>query len=166
MQEPKVERKSISKKKGNSFENKIAKELGQWMFCDKHMLGRHPTSGAIKSAWLGDIIPQKQLPTIWKSWPFYIECKSGYGNQICTLNNQTIVRTWIDKCYKDLNGMSKIILLIINFKGYGSLLITNYKLLKVEPHIIIVHNSIQYNIYEFKELIQLDFLKIFGWSND
>ncbi len=165
MQELKPERKSTSKRKGNTFENKIAKELGQWMFGDRHMLCRHATSGAIKSAWLGDIIPQKQLPKQWKSWPFYIECKSGYTNQVCTLNNQTIVRTWIDKCHKDLNGVIKIILLIVNFKGYTSLFITNYKLIDIEPHVIIVHDSKLYNVYEFKELIQLDFLKSFGWNN-
>lgn len=155
---------SKSKRKGNSFENKIAKELGIWIFGDKHMLCRHATSGAIKSAWLGDIVPQKQLPEQWKSWPFYIECKSGYTNQVCTFNNQTIVRMWIDKCLKDLNGLSKIILLIVNFKGYSSLFITNYKLLNIVPMLILIHNDKLYNIYEFKNVTSLNFLESFGWN--
>lgn len=155
---------SKSKRKGNSFENKIAKELGLWMFDDKYMLCRHLTSGAIKSAWLGDIVPQKQLPEKWKSWPFYVECKSGYTNQVCTLNNQTIVRTWIDKCLKDLNGLSKIILLIVNFKGYSSLLITDYRLMTITPMLILIHNNRFYYIYEFKEVINLSFLESFGWN--
>jgi len=155
---------SKSKRKGNTFENKIAKELGIWMFGDRNMLCRHSTSGAIKTVWLGDIVPQKQLPSRWKLWPFYVECKSGYTNQVCTFNSQTIVRSWIDKCIKDLNGLSKIILLIINFKGYSSLLITNYKLESITPMLILIHNDKFYNIYEFKEVTKFDFLESFGWD--
>ena len=156
---------SKSKRKGSAFENKVAKELGHWMFDDKYMLCRHATSGAIKSAWLGDIVPQKQLPLNWKQWPFYIECKSGYSNQICTFNNQNIVRLWIDKCYKDLNGVNKIILLIVNFKSYSPIFITAFNLKNICPMLILVHNNIHYNIYEFKEVLKLNFLTCFGWSN-
>ncbi len=159
---PVSKKKFPSKRKGNTFENKIAKELGTWMFSDKHMLGRHPTSGAIKVVWTGDIVPQKQLPQKWTNWPFYIECKSGYTNNVCTLNNQTIVRTWLDKCLKE--SLNKIILLIINFKGYSSLLITNFQLKDTYPLLVLCHNEKFYFIYEFKDLLKLNFLKCFGWE--
>jgi hypothetical protein len=130
-----------------------------------HMLCRHSTSGAIKTVWQGDIVPQKQLPIEWKNWPFYIECKSGYSNQTCTLNNQNIVRLWIDKCIKDLGEhQSKIILLLVNFKSYSTLLITEFKLNNIEPMLILIHNSRYYRIYEFKEVVKLDFLESFGWK--
>ena len=67
-------KKNRSKKIGNSFENKIAKLLGKWWFDDEYALKRHDTSGAIKFAWSGDIVPQKLIP--WKGFPFLIECKS------------------------------------------------------------------------------------------
>ena len=46
-----------SKKKGNAFENQVAKELGIWMFNDVNFLQRHLTSGAQKNVYCGDIIP-------------------------------------------------------------------------------------------------------------
>lgn len=153
------------KRKGNAFENKIAKELGLWFFNDKTMLCRHPTSGAIKSAWIGDIIPHKQLPLPWKHWPFFIECKSGYENQTCTLNNQNIIRNWIDKCIKDICGKENIIiLLIVNFRGYSPIIITNYKFLLTDPILILVHNKKYYNIYIYKEILKLNYIECFGWD--
>lgn len=156
---------SKSKPKGNAFENKIAKILGEWMFSDKLMLSRHLTSGAIKTVWVGDIVPQKQLPKTWNSWPFYIECKTGYGNQVCTFNNQTIVRLWIDKYLQECTGEKlKILLLIVNFKSYSTLFITNYKLNLIDPMLILIHNNSNYHIYEFKKILELNFLKCFGWG--
>ena len=163
----------LSKKKGSTYENKIAKELGMWMFKDKNMLCRHLTSGAQKSVYIGDIVPQKRLPDGFNSgiWTFVIECKNGYKNQIPNLNNQTIVRTWLKKLYQEMIDHpcnQKIIYLIASFHGYSPLLFTDLKLNPelVYPDLIInikiiSGEIIPFYIYKYKELLELPFFKIY-----
>lgn len=152
------------KRKGNAFEIKIAKEIGIWLFNDKHMLSRHATSGAQKTAYIGDIVPQKQLPSSWKFWPFYIECKNGYKNQVSTLVNQTKVREWLDKCISDVNENQRIILLVINFHGYAPIVIVNSKLNGIFCGLEINHSQKKFFIYDFKEVLTLNYRNAFGWK--
>jgi hypothetical protein len=148
-----------SKAKGNAFENKIAKTLSKWMFNDDpNLLSRSITSGAKKSAYLGDIVPQMQLP--WKNWIFNIECKHGYKGNIPNLNNQTIVRGWLDKVIIERDTQELIIYLIIKFHGYSTILLTDLPFEGVTPSLILNHASVKdesiipFHLYNFDELIE------------
>lgn len=66
----------LNKSRANASENKFAKELSVWMFGDGDVLKRHPSSGAEKSVYSGDIYPMKQMD--WKIFPFHLEVKDGY----------------------------------------------------------------------------------------
>jgi len=112
-----------SKQKGNSFENKTAKELGIWFFNDKDALQRHLTSGAQKSVWVGDITPIKQLR--WNAFPLLLECKNGYKDNIPDLNKQTIIRDWIIKAIEERTETQPIIWLIVRFHRRKTLLFTD-----------------------------------------
>jgi hypothetical protein len=145
-----------SKAKGNAFENKIARELSIWMFNgNKNILSRSITSGAKKSAYLGDIVPQMQMP--WSTWCFNIECKHGYKGNIPNLNNQTIVRGWLDKVIEERGEQQLIIYLIIKFHGFGTILLTDLPFDGVVPSLILNHiikegAHIPFHLYNFEEL--------------
>lgn len=155
-----------SKAKGNLFENKIAKELGIWIFNDRDILCRHLTSGARKSAWVGDIVPQKQIPRSFNDghWPFLVECKNGYKNNVPNLNNQNIVRNWLTKSLLERTSRQNIIYLIISFHGYSPLLITDVEFnMRANLIINICHNDIVYPfyIYDFKSLTKISFYSLY-----
>lgn len=154
--------RNTNKAKGSAYENKIAKQLGEWIFNDKHMLCRHQTSGAKKVVYVGDIVPQKQLPIGWNEcvWPFLIEIKNGYKNQIPNLNNQTIIRTWLNKALTEITPTQNIIYLITGFHGYSPLLITDVPCNLISDLIInIEYNKkyIPFHIYKFNDLITYEF---------
>jgi len=152
-----------SKKKGNTFENKIAKQLGKWIFDDCDVFTRSITSGAIKhSAYLGDIVPQKQLQ--WKEFPFLIECKNGYKQNISNFNNTTLIDNWLLKCLKERSDKQPIIWLIIGFHSYEPLLLTDLEL-SMQSNIIIKETYrskiIPFYIYRFKEIICHNFYDLY-----
>lgn len=160
------------KSKGNAFENKIAKQLGIWMFSDPDMFTRSITSGAKKTVYLGDVVPQKRLPNTFNNgeWPFLIECKNGYKNFIPNLNNQNIIRQWLNKiCIdQDINKNQNIIYLIVNFHGYSPLLITNKILNKsviiadLILNLIFNDKIIEFYIYKFNDVISIPFNNIYN----
>lgn len=155
-----------AKSKGNLYENKIAKELGTWIFGDKYMLGRHITSGAQKHTYVGDIVPHKRIPEWFNGgeWNFLIECKNGYKNNIPNLNNQNIIRQWIKKSIQERTGTQSIIYLIVSFHGYSPLLITDIPF-NLTADLIINHKekgeTIQFHLYRFKELIEYNFSSLY-----
>ena len=162
-----------AKKKGNSFENKISKILGQWMFEDIHALARHHTSGAQKQVYCGDIIPIKQLDQFkkWniKSFPFLIETKTGYTQFIPTIWSYTKIMEWYIKSYQEsLINNQNIIFLICQFKNKKTIFLTNYlldqdKVLFTSAFPIKINGEIHYlYCYLFKELIQNDFHSLFN----
>ena len=144
-------KKGKSKAKGNFFENSCAKKLGVWMFDDINMLSRSITSGAKKNAYLGDIVPAMQMP--WITFPFVIECKHGYKGNIPNLNNQTIVRGWLDKVILERGEQQLIIYLIVKFHGFATLLMTDLPFEGVTPPLILNHNEVPFHLYNFEELI-------------
>jgi len=160
-----------SKAKGNKFENTTAKQLGLWMFDSPTILGRHLTSGAIKTAWLGDIVPVKQLPAKFNgSFPFLFECKHGYANDVPTFIKYTKLKQWIDKCLEESeqSETQKNIYIIAKFKYKPTILITNYlinsnlKLFTVAIPIIKPDNTLIYFYsYLFNDLLEFDFFKLF-----
>jgi len=160
-----------NKAKGNKFENETAKQLGSWMFNDSAILGRHLTSGAIKTAWLGDIVPVKQLPSQFNGqFPFLFECKHGYENDVPTFIKYTKVEKWIKKCIKEseLSATQKTIYVIVKFKYKPTILITNYlidvnlKLFTVAIPIINQQGTLVYFYsYLLNELFKYEFFKLF-----
>ncbi|MBC8427406.1 MAG: hypothetical protein H8D97_00795 [Proteobacteria bacterium] len=150
------------KRKGNFNENLISKKLGEWIFKDKGALQRHQTSGAIKDLnYNGDIVPIKIEAINWKYFPFLIEVKIGYKSNIPNLNNQTIIRKWIDKANSEKTEKQYILWLIIRFHGYASLLITDIPVNHINAPLILNHNNIFYYIYNFEELLNNDFYKLY-----
>ena len=161
-----VTKTSTSKAKGNSCEWKVARELGVWMFNDRDMLGRHITSGAIKRVWVGDVIPQKQLPHTFNNgqFPFFIEVKNGYKNNIPNLNNQTIIRQWLSKARTETNDVQNIIYLVASFHAYSPLLITDTPF---NIHANLVLNLfdnggiIPFFIYEYRKILEHSFYSLY-----
>jgi hypothetical protein len=161
-----MKRKGKGKQKGNQFENLIAKKLSRWIFWgDQHVLGRHPTSGAKKVAYVGDIIPQKSLYDYnWLNFPLHFELKTGYPQHEATFNNQTQIRKWIIKGESELTIDQSILWLIVRFKNKQPVLITNRMLsnvywnlaLNIEDRGLIT----TYYIYNLYSLMKLNFYDI------
>lgn len=157
---------SRSKQKGNNFEWKVARELGLWIFNDKDMLCRHLTSGAQKSVYVGDIVPQKNIPLEFNNGilPFLIECKNGYKGNIPNLNNQTIIRQWIGKALLERNERQNIIYLIVSFHAYSPLLITDIPF-NLTANLILNYfengNVIPFHIYEYRKILEHNFYSLY-----
>lgn len=130
MTEKKKKNGGFSKRKGGAYERKVAKELSEWMFDgNPDILKRHPTSGADKCIWSGDIVPLAQLPDSWnKRWPFYIECKTGYEQHFPDLISHKKIEEWfMTACFQsaESNHGQNIIYLIAQFKHKKPILFTN-----------------------------------------
>jgi hypothetical protein len=156
-----------SKKKGNAFENQVAKELGIWMFNDVNFLQRHLTSGAQKNVYCGDIIPVKQLPDWFNKWTILIETKNGYPTNIPNIWRQTWLKDIFNKARQEAAIHNQnIIFLIIRFKNRSKLLFTNCY---IDPKIILYNaifpleqNGKVHNIYvyDYNTLLKTDFRKV------
>ena len=155
-----------SKQKGNSFERKIAKELSIWMFNNKDILKRHPTSGFDKCIWTGDVVPLAQLPDEWNSkWPIHIECKSGYKDDTPDFWNYKKIINWFNKAREEskINNQN-IIYLICQFKHRSALLITNEMIQEYIPYKLSILDD-TYNIlyvYGYNDIISSNFNNIFN----
>ena len=152
-----------SNAKGNLFENKTAKQLGQWMFDNPNMLIRSTTSGAKKTAYLGDIVPAMQMP--WTTWPFNVETKHGYENQIADLSNQKTTREWLGKVIAERGDQELIIYLIIKFHRRKTILLTDLPFSNVTAPIILNHahgtGYLPFHLYNFEELLTCDFYSLY-----
>lgn len=159
------------KQKGNAYERKVAKELSEFMFNDKDALKRHPTSGADKCIWCGDIYPAKQLPFEWNAkFPFMIETKSGYKDHYPTFWSFSKLKTWFEKaCLEGFSNNQNIIYLICQFKNKQPLLITNQwvdtscVMFDLSfPIILSDYNQIIYGyVYLYKHFISIDFNRLY-----
>lgn len=164
-----ITRINKSKRKGNKYENEIAKTLGIWMFNDKDALTRSITSGARKTVYTGDIVPQKQLPNL-KAFIWHIECKSGYKNQIPSFNNFALIEKWLLKCLNETNfDKQPIIWLICRFHGYSSILLTNCQFQNIlwTLCVNIIHNNMHnfFYTYRLEELINTNFQHVMMLDN-
>ena len=149
-------KQSKSKRKGNKFENEIAKILGEWIFNDQDALTRSITSGAKKIVYGGDIVPQKPINI---KWNFFIECKNGYENNTPSFNNFTIVEKWLIKCLTEVDfDKQPIIWLICRFHNYSSIVITNCMLKNLiwKLCINIQHDNMAnlFYIYNLKDMMK------------
>jgi hypothetical protein len=162
IEEPKVKlvrKPNTSKAKGNSFENKMAKMLGIWIFKDKDMLTRSLTSGAIKSVYIGDIVPQK--PFGWDSFVFNFECKSGYSHNIPNFINYTKIEDWLKKCLKERTLQQPIIWLICGFHNYEVIVITDLEM-TLKSNLLIKVEGVTFYVYKLKELMQYNFYSLYA----
>ena len=122
-----TKRGGFSKIKGGTYERKVAKQLSVWMFDDPNILKRHPTSGADKCIWSGDVVPLAQLPKEWNGhFNFFIECKSGYEKHIPDFYSYKKIEQWLIKAYEESQDHNQnIIFLVTQFKHKIPLLFTN-----------------------------------------
>lgn len=159
-----------AKAKGNSYERKVAKELSFWIFEDQDVLKRHPTSGADKCIWCGDIVPLKQLPLEWNAqFPFMIETKSGYEQHSPTFWRYGKIEEWVKKAYiEGINHNQTILFLICQFKNKSPLLITNY-CINIDTLLFNVVFPVRLNgnifyayVYNFKDVLKLSFCDLFN----
>jgi hypothetical protein len=157
-----------NKEKGNTFERSIAKKLNEWMFKDRLVLKRSSDSGAQKDILCGDIVPVGQLPIDWNGvFPFIFELKKGYPEDIPTPFKYEVVHDWLKKVYREsLIYNQFIILLIIQFTGRETIFFTNYNFSDSLNYIIsfnlkINNQYIEFRCFKFKDLLKLDFNKIF-----
>tara|TARA_Y100000310_G_C20438469_1_gene694888 strand:+ start:83 stop:610 length:528 start_codon:yes stop_codon:yes gene_type:complete len=114
-----------SKEKGNRFERKIAKELGEWYYNDKNALIRSPSSGALATIRnfttpvAGDIYQIKYVTT---EFPFCVELKHHKDFNIEHLlfprKSSRLWKAW-EQCKRDANAVHKIPLLIYK-QNYGT----------------------------------------------
>ena len=157
-----------NKEKGNSFERLISKDLSNWMFGCPNVLYRQPTSGAKKDILIGDIIPIDQMPPGFNKFPFYIECKTGYPQELPTFFNFSFIEKVIKKILGELSNrktpsFQQILLVIIRFKYQRKIVVfTNCLIpsLKWEVCLLIDNDKIFY-MYDYKKLLQQDFLTCF-----
>jgi hypothetical protein len=154
-------KKPNSKAIGNRYETRVAKLLSDWMFDDSVSIIRSITSGALKDekvSYNGDLIPiGEKVYTVFKQWPFLIECKTGYEKDTATFQNYSILKQWIVKLNKEKTDKQQVLLLIVRFGGSNSkeLLISNCKF-TIEPDILFKVENSYYYCYSFKELLEYE----------
>ncbi len=159
-----------NKKAGSKFESDVAKDFNQWMFEGKTILKRHPSSGAEKSLYAGDIYPMNQLPKDWKYFVFHVECKVGYEKNIFITNAHKQILEWYEDAQSKIVDMpnEKYIWIIWKIPHKGILLITDISLGNFEsiddgieiPEYIYRLGRLE--IYDYKELIKCNFKDIFN----
>lgn len=159
-----------SKDKGNQFERLISRQLSHWMFDTGNILYRQPTSGAKKDILLGDIIPIDQMPEGYRKFPFYIECKTGYAQEVPTFFNFNFVERVIKKIYKELeqfpNSFQRIILVIMRFKFQRRIILfTNYLIPCIGWELCLLINNQLHYLYDYKKLMETDFNSCFNISH-
>lgn len=164
-------KKNRSKSIGNKFENRIARELGEWIFGDKNVFCRSITSGANRAVYYGDVIPLKQLG--WTQFPFLIEAKNGYKQHLPTMMNWTKLKEWLNKYLKECDQAKSetgqyVLLLICGFHNYTPLLFTNYKLAGIPSDLMLSplpdHSTMIY-AYSFTKIKEYQFYDLFSDLN-
>lgn len=142
------------KEKGNRNERKIAVEMSNWMFGDKSILFRDASSGARKVAYVGDIVPVKQMP--WKYFPFFLEVKSGYNKNTATFYNQKLLREWIIKYTGQLTEEQSNLFIIVSHDYKQNFIICNKKLSLLDWILCIKVNDKKYYSYMYKDLLEIN----------
>jgi len=167
---PKKPRPTNQKSKGNKYERDTAKKLSKWMFNDPTILYKHEDSGARKVVYNGDITVKHVSKYPWKIFPFVIECKNGYAQNIPTLMNQNHLKKWLVKLLNERTDEQRIPLFIAQYHHQIPILMTTvilnfgYQLALVVPHKGV--NEFFY-VYKFNELMKRDFLEMMpDWFTD
>jgi hypothetical protein len=152
----------LNKKRGNAWEGKLAKDLSEWIFSDCNVLKRHPSSGAEKSVYSGDIFPMKQIS--WKCFPFHIEAKTGYEKNAHPFGATKQILSWYSSAYEKINksNFESNIWIIWKIPNKGNLFCIDYELKTINSKFKIQTdiNNNQIFVYELNDVIKLDFYNI------
>jgi len=168
-----------NKAKGNSFEREIAAILSHWIFGDKYVLGRDPTSGArgtvlgAGKVYAGDIVPVKQLPeSVFtpSKFPFLLELKVGYKKDIPTIFQQRIVHKWVKKLISELTDEQKSPILILRFHYQQTIMVMPFELKSIPWEMcfnvpVIRLGYLKFYTYSFDSILQFDFKTIYSEMN-
>lgn len=153
----------LSKVKGSSYERKVAKQIGTWMFNDIEMVWRESTSGMRKIVYKGDIVPVKAHEFPWTSWPFLFEVKTGYKDHIPTLIKQTKLREWILKLLDELDDKQIFPMLVAQFHSQHPILITTL-MFNFQTDICLLqlyqNQYIPFYVYNWNDILNTNFYKI------
>lgn len=168
--QPPKKRRTNQKSKGNKYERETAKKLSKWMFDDPTILYKHEDSGARKVVYNGDITPKHISKYPWPIFPFVIECKNGYANNIPTLMNQNHLRKWLKKLLEERTDEQRIPLFIAQYHHQIPILMTTIILRHSYMLALNVHHkdgSDFFYVYKFNELLKRDFISIMpDWFPD
>lgn len=147
----------LNKSRANASENRFAKELSVWMFGDGDVLKRHPSSGAEKSVYSGDIYPMKQMG--WKTFPFHLEIKDGYVNKSHPLAFIKQVSEWYaDACSKtDDKPDERIIWVIWKLPNKGTLIFSDIVLDNVSEILSFKYLNKSIQMYNYKDVLDSSF---------
>lgn len=152
------------KTKGNRNENKEAKKLSIWFFNDKDTLYRHENSGGRKVVYVGDIIPKKIDNFPWKTWPFVMEMKNGYKNDIPTFcGSRRLLDSWLTKLISEKTEKQWLPILIAQYHHQQPILFTTIMLdfYSILAYPIIINSECHiFYVYNYKLLLKEDFYKI------
>jgi hypothetical protein len=152
------------KQKGNNYEIKEAKRLSFWFFSDLNTLYRHENSGGRKVVYVGDIIPKKIDNFPWKCWPFIIELKNGYKNNIPTFcGNRKILDNWIIKLISERTELQYIPILIAQFHKKRPILLTTllFDFNSILAYPITINSELHiFYVYEYSLLLKEPFYNI------
>jgi len=166
----KKKRPTNQKSKGNKYERETAKRLSKWMFNDNTILYKHEDSGARKVVYMGDITPKHVSKYPWHIFPFVIECKNGYAQNIPTLMNQNHLRKWLKKLLDERSDEQRIPFFIAQYHHQIPILMTNIVL---RHHYLVAlnvhHDGVNefFYVYKFNEILKKDFLAVMpDWFPD
>jgi|SaaInlStandDraft_3_1057020.scaffolds.fasta_scaffold21831_3 hypothetical protein len=165
--------KQNSKRIGNTFERKVARQLSIWIYDDPHVLKREPTSGGVKNVYSGDIFPMKQLTPDQPEFNLLVECKYGYAQFVPTLMNYSVIEQWYLKSLAESNATEKqkVVFVIANFKSKkGILLCTNIELNTIYCKCVLCirnNGSVEWvYCYDYNEMLKYSYKEILGNCND
>jgi len=163
-------RPNRSKAKGGCYERKVSRTLNKWIFDGQDILYRHETSGAQKSVYVGDIVPRNADLFNWKFFPFAIEVKNGYKENLPTLMNQSLIRKWIVKLLQERTNTQRIPILICQFHHQKPILLTNISL-QIYANVIINQPYLDtiesFYVYDFNQIVELPFKDIIpSWFDE
>jgi hypothetical protein len=132
------------------------------MFSSPTVLYRHEDSGARKVVYTGDITPKDADNFHWSIWPFVIELKNGYQQNIPTLMTQTLLRKWLVKLLDERTKTQRIPLLICQFHHQIPILLTNILLNSYCDVSIMQEYDGKFEtfyVYRYRELLKLNFFE-------
>lgn len=160
------------KLRGNAEERKIAKQLSDWLFDDTTILRRSADSGALKTAYCGDVVPVKQLINYWPyDWPFMVEIKTGYQDHLPNFYNYKTVKNWFIKAEEEsIINKQWVVLLITRFKYKKPLLFTNYYITRIPLNVIMPiydnkNNMKLVYVYNFYDMLEYKYNYVFNMES-
>jgi len=164
---PLNKRPTNQKSKGNKYERDTAKKLSNWMFGDPVVLYRHEDSGARKVVYTGDIIPKSLSKFTWRIFPFVIECKNGYKDNIPNLMNQNHLRLWLKKLLSERTDEQRIPFFIAQYHCQIPILLTTIILKHNYQLALMTDENEFFYVYRFNDLLKLNFMSIMpDWFSD